>query len=412
MTVKKVTTQVSPFIMMNVPASVRNFIVGQPSEALIPHKMLNQAFTQALANNSDPYIFQYASSQGPLRIREDLSKFLSKTGRYPQNLRSDNICISFGNSQGIAAAISSLSKSGEVAIVEDPTYFLIGKILRDAGLVVKTCPVNASTGLDMDSFESLVRESKPRLVYVNPIHQNPTGSRMSIADRERLISLSIQHNFTIISDEPYVFLAFPDTPIDESFSSLGVTADRIASPDYRNLVCFGSFSKILTPGLRCGWISGHPETVSTIAAHGALASGGGPAPFISETVRQIIACNSLDVHIEFLRTELAKRAHAICSTLTSHLASADVEFEIPNGGYFVFLRVLEPKSFDAREFQSWLKSEGIDIRFLSSAQCSVNENQPCMRNGIRLAFSFYTPEEIEEAVGTLASELKRYILLL
>lgn len=399
---------------MNVPVNIRNFIVGQPSDALIPHKMLNEAFIRAISANTDPYIYQYASSQGPVPIRSDLSKFLAGTKMYPPELAANNLCISFGNSHGIAAATGSLSKAGDIAVVEDPTYFLIGKILRDAGLVVKSCPVSPFSGLNLDTFESIVQETKPRIVYVNPIHQNPTGSRMSIANRERLISLSIKHNFIILSDEPYVLLAFdnPTSPLDESFSSLAVTASRIASPEYRNLVCFGSFSKILTPGLRCGWISGHPETVETIAAHGALASGGGPAPLVSETIRQIIACNALSNHIEFLRSELEERALRMCNTLRENLPPELVEFEIPRGGYFVFLRVKSPNSFDAQKFQDWLKSENISIRFLPSGSCSVNHQDPGIRNGIRLAFSFYTPDEIQEAANLLANELKRYISLL
>ena len=394
--------------MMNVPEHVRNFIVGQPSEALIPRQMLDAAFTRAISANIDPYIYQYASSQGPATLRNDLAAFLSKTGVYAQNIQPENLCISFGNSQGISAAVTSLSKPGDVAIVEDPTYFLIGKILTDAGLSVVPCPVNSASGLDMKTFKSLVEQHQPRIVYVNPIHQNPTGSRMTVIDREQLIRLSIQKNFYIISDEPYVLLSFQALEaMDESFSSLGRTADRLGPNEHRNLVCCGSFSKILTPGLRCGWLSGHEDTICTIAAHGALASGGGPPPLISETVRQLITRNELSAHLDFLRDQLSTRLHAMQRTLSSY--SGRIEFIVPQGGYFVWVRVPNP-SFNADMFHMWLRDQKISIRFLPSQKCSAIESGHTIPNAIRLAFSFYTPEEIESGITDLLNALDRYLL--
>lgn len=392
------THQISPFIMVNVPKGVCSFVVGQPSDALIPHRLLDTAFARTISNHGDPFIYQYPTFQGPLTFRQDLAEYLSRTGRYPL-LTLENLCITFGNSSALSFAISSLTRSGDTVIVEDPTYFLIGNIVRDAGLQVQRCRVDENDGLDMDDFEALVKSTKPSLVYVNPVHHNPTGSCLSVAKRERLIRLSIEQGFLIFSDEPYVLLSFRPDVIEEE-TSLATTASRIGGPAYQRLVCFGSFSKILSPGLRCGWISGHPAIVSRIAAHGSLVSGGGPASLISETIRQIITTGELEEHISFLRVELRERASAMCESLRDHFGPA-ASFLIPSGGYFVFLKLVACNDSDS--FQAFLEATGVRVKILPSSVCSANPEGSTKRTCVRLAFSFYTPDEIKQGIATLAA---------
>ena len=392
--------------MSVVPDTMRNFIVGQPSESLIPRQVLDTAFQRTLLFNTDPYIYQYASSQGPLPLRKQLARYLSSTGLYPSQISEKHLCISFGNSSGIAMAISSLSKPGDRVVVEDPTYFLIGKILRDAGLDMSTCTVDPHKGLDIDMFESLVSSIKPRLVYLNPIHHNPTGSVMPLSTRERILHLSKEHDFIILSDEPYVMLSFDHSTSSEVFSSLSLTASRLFPDDsFKNLVCFGSFSKILTPGLRCGWMAAHPDVISIISQHGALASGGGPPSFISETIRQIIANNELDMHVSFLRTELRDRATAMCAAVHEGFGDA-VTFHYPQGGYFVYVSVVD-EDFDSVDFQRFMDNHTDPcIQILASPRCSVTGT--CKANSMRLAFSFYSPDEIRDNVRLLADAYHRY----
>ena len=385
--------------MTTVRDDTLSFIVGQPSEALIPHSLISAALTRTLSCNTDPFIFQYAPAQGPVHVRHQMASFLRDSGQYPVHFDASNLCISFGNSHGLSIAIQSLTSPGDHVIVEDPTYFLIGKILRDASLVIHACPVSESDGLDMDAFEVMVKTIKPRAVYVNPVHHNPTGTCLSVARRERLLRLSIEHNFIIFSDEPYVLLSFDDPVVSEAHSSLAVTAARICPPAYKNLVCFGTFSKILTPGLRCGWISGHPDVVSRIATNGALNSGGGPSSLIVETIRGLMKSGELEEHIAFLNRELKQRRDAMSAAILSHFPQSAVSFHHPAGGYFLYLRFA---NLDTVMFQEYLTNTGVKIMFLPGSKCSAveSERHPC--HAIRLSFSFYTPAELAEGIIQLA----------
>ena len=392
--------------MSPITSDVTNFIVGQPGEALIPFELLNKCVSRTVMDNTDPFIYQYPTPNGPLPFRESLSRFLRDSGRFPRKIQAESICTSFGNSSAISLAIQSLSIPGQSVIVEDPTYFLIGDVLRNAHLNILTCRVNEESGLNVDALRALLSAHRPRFVYVNPIHQNPTGSCMPVADREQLIQLSHAYDFIILSDEPYVLLPFNNSSssIPEEYTSLGVTASRMGGSDYKNLLCFGSFSKILTPGLRCGWITGHPDLIKKITLHGSLQSGGGPAPIIIETIRSMIENGQLNNHIDSLRTWLHARATRMIESIEKYFGPSHVAYHVPAGGYFVLLRFLDSR-VDTRDFQKYLDSNGISIKFLPGSRCRAirEDNTPAnLRKQLRLAFSFYTPDEIEMGIEKLS----------
>lgn len=374
-----------------------NFTVGQPSESLIPHTILEKAIESVSKRKIDPFVFQYSPQLGPFPARQMLAEFLSKTYLYPQ-FSPENVGLTFGNSLGIANALGSLLTPGEQVICEDLTYFLIGKILRDAGLRTYACPVSDSSGLDIDKLEEMIVRIRPRLVYINPVHQNPTGSVFPIGSRERLLQLSKRYDFYIFSDEPYVLLSFSNENLSEELGSMALTAARIYPyDDFKNLVCFGTFSKIVTPGLRCGWISGHPSIISRISENGALMSGGGPPNLITEIIRSLIDSGEMSRHISFLQRELSERAERMIQSMEHHFGS-EVKFHAPRGGYFLF--VTFPTKVDTSLFYTFCQEKGFRIKFLPGAKCKIYESLE-RNSSIRFAFSFYTSGEIEEGIAHL-----------
>jgi 2-aminoadipate transaminase len=256
----------------------------------------------------------------------------------------------------------------------------------------------------MDALEELVREKQPAAVYVNPVHQNPTGSCLSVANRERLLRLSARHGFLVLSDEPYVMLTFSDD-IAEPETSLGTTAARILGPDFKNLICFGSFSKILAPGLRCGWVSGHPDILTRIASHGALVSGGGPPSLVSETVRTLVVSGELEAHIRSVRLKLEARRDALCDALATEFEGLG-SFTCPTGGYFLFLKLNDCP--DTIVFEQYLGDINANVSILPGARCSVTPTNS-KNSSMRLAFSFYSPDEIRDGVKILSSAYRNFI---
>ncbi len=397
--------------MTEVPDSTFDLVVGQPSAALMPRLLLDEYIRRTVIENVDPFIYQYPTAHGSLPMRVALVEFLTKSHMYGSNVSPHNLMITQGNSQGLALAISMLSSPDNSVIVEEPTYFLSGQILCDSHLHVHPCPIRDADGMDMDAFENLVVQYSPKLVYMNPIHQNPTGTCLSVARRERLLQLAHKHGFIILSDEPYVLLTFSkENPLREMYCSLSVTAERMYGPKGSPyLACFGTFSKILTPGLRCGWIHASEDIIERISRNGALISGGGPPSLITDTIHKMIVHGALTDNINFLRTELAKRCISVYTAVAEYFGTI-VHMHYPAGGYFLY--VIFGGSFDSVAFMEFLRSQNFPVRFLPASKCSAASTTiPAIhtRSCIRIAFSFYTPCELREAVRLLREGYDAYI---
>ena len=405
MTVRNSSYQISPFVMTLVDVDVTNFVVGQPGAELIPQSLLDRAVTQTLSENIDPFIYQYGPARGPFPARAELVKFLISSNRYPQNITASSLIMTYGNSHAIGVAVQSLTEPGDTILVEEPTYFLAGKIFQDCRVQIHACGVDPSTGLDVSHLESMVKTLRPRLVYVNPIHHNPTGTSMPIHARDRLIQLSNEYGFIIVSDEPYVMLTFSDT-VREEECSLGVTAERLF-PDFKNLICCGSFSKMLAPGLRCGWMSGNPCVIDEISRNGALNSGGGPSSIITESITNLIKSGEFQRHLAYVRQCLESRLAALCESLESEFETDDIEYHKPSGGYFVFLRFRD-SSIDSVDLSNFLSEKGYPVKCLPGPLCVALKRDAHVTQGLRLAFSFYTPEEIRRGIRVLASGYRAY----
>ena len=176
----------------------------------------------------------------------------------------------------LASIAKIFARPNQCAVVEEPTYFLAGKMFADAGLRCVRVPVD-SMGMDVDALAEWLKTSevKPSLVYCIPQHHNPTSVNLDAAREAQLLSLADEHDFIVVYDDPYSLLPFQDSPPPPT------TNTQLHS----RLITLGSFSKILSPGLRLGWILSTPENIKRIAEDGALNSGGGPSNVITEGVR-------------------------------------------------------------------------------------------------------------------------------
>jgi DNA-binding transcriptional MocR family regulator len=184
------------------------------------------------------------------------------------SISADCLAITPGNSAALGIIFSnvalrrprsSIDAQPYTAIVENPTYFLAGQMFADAG--IETIAVGMDEGgLDVDAIAELCRAgSAPDFVYTITNFHNPTGSSLSAPRREQLLQLAEEHDFLIIADEPYNLLVFGDEPppLPLIASASGCAFERV--------ICLGSFSKLLAPGLRLGWMHASPALIGVLA---------------------------------------------------------------------------------------------------------------------------------------------------
>jgi DNA-binding transcriptional MocR family regulator len=361
-------------VQINTPPGFIDLGRGDPGMDLLPLGLLRDAAAYRL-NQTDKEFLQYGAEQGDGYFREALGKFLS--ARYGFPVSRHDLFVTSGISAGLDLICTLFTKQGDTIFVEEPSYFLALKIFADHGLRVVSIRTDDS-GLVIDDLIYALKESHPKFLYIIPTFQNPSGHTLPQERREQLVELAKKHNFLILADEVYQFLSYTQTP-PKSFG---------AYIDSEKVISLGSFSKILAPGLRLGWIQTHPSIFNRLASCGLLDSGGGMNPFTSAIVRGLIETGDLDKNIAHLVETFRRRVKATDRFLRAHLPAA--EFSTPHGGYFFWLKL---PGVDASELRKQAKANKVDLRpgILFSSR---NELTDCFR----LSISYYDEDRIEDGI--------------
>lgn len=363
----------------NLTEGVINLAVGHPSLPMLPLREMEQAAAHRFAQGNAEFL-QYGYEWGDGYLRTELAAFLTQEYRVP--VQADDLFISGGVSQALDLICAMLTEPGDTIIVEDPTYFFSFNIFRNHRLNILTAPVDEH-GLDVDALEGLVEQHKPKLIYTIPTHQNPSGVTLSDERRERLVRLAQQHDFYVMADEVYHLLTFEGTP-PRSFSGW-VDSGRVLS--------LGSFSKILAPGTRLGWIHAPHALLERLAQNGMIVSGGGFSPLGGGLIRSMIELGLLPPYIQKLRGTFQRRAHVLADAL-GELRPLGLEFQRPQGGYFIWVTL--PDGLNGDDLLSAALQRG--VRFQPGNLFSPQGTQG---NKLRLCFAFYEEEELRGGVQRL-----------
>ena len=363
----------------NLTEGVINLAVGHPSLPMLPLREMEQAAAHRFAQGNAEFL-QYGYEWGDGYLRTELAACL--TQEYSVPVLADDLFISGGVSQALDLICAMLTEPGDTIIVEDPTYFFSFNIFRNHRLNILTAPVDEH-GLDVDALEGLLEQHRPKLIYTIPTHQNPSGVTLSDERRERLVRLAQQHDFYVMADEVYHLLTFEGTP-PRSFSGW-VDSGRVLS--------LGSFSKILAPGTRLGWIHAPHALLERLAQNGMIVSGGGFSPLGGGLIRSMIELGLLPPYIQKLRGTFQRRAHVLADAL-GELRPLGLEFQRPQGGYFIWVTL--PDGLNGDDLLSAALQRG--VRFQPGNLFSPQGTQG---NKLRLCFAFYEEEELREGVQRL-----------
>jgi DNA-binding transcriptional MocR family regulator len=373
-----------PIIQTNVPPGVIDLGMGNPDFDLLPMELLRRS-ADTYFTTSDPRYLQYGLEQGDSYFRKALTNFLMKAYGSPVN--PDLLFVTAGASSALDLFCTIYTQPGDVIFVEEPSYFLALRIFEDHGLRVVPIPMD-DEGLRLDALDEKLTEYRPKLIYIIPAFQNPSGRTLSQARREKLVERAQRYNFLVVADEAYQFLHYTQTPP-------GSFADY--TEDVEQIISVNSFSKILAPGLRLGWIQAHNAIIKRLAGSGLLESGGGMNPYTSALVRGLIESGELEKNITSLQEEYASRLDAMDAALLQHLPTA--VFTLPQGGFFFWVHL---PGVDATELRRKAQGFKVDLR-----QGVLFSSQMGMQDYVRLSFCFYGPEAIEEGVKRLKDCLEK-----
>lgn len=357
--------------------------IGQPQLALLPHAPLQEAAARTLTGH-DNSCLNYGPARGNGYFLAALAEFL--TPRYGCAVDPFTLMATGGCTQALDMVTRAFAQPGDTILVEEPTYFLASRIFADCGLQVVGVPLGPR-GLEPDTVEAAILRHKPKLLYIIPVHQNPSGVTLAQPEREALVDLCVKHGVMMIADEVYQLLTYQGSP----------PPPMAAYIDSQAVISLGSFSKILAPGLRLGWLQAAPKPLQRLTQLGTFASGGGVNHFTGCIVKELLQSGDQARYLESLITIFRHRVALMDRLLQEHLGER-VSYRCPDGGYFFWLRLQDGS--DAREHL--LSAQKQKVGFRAGQLFSSGQNLDAY---LRLSFAHYGDTDIEQGIERLSRAL-------
>lgn len=371
---------------IDLPPDMIHLGLGQPSNHLLPLKEMEKAAAHALSTENRSFL-AYGNEQGSANFRQTLADFL--TNEYQSRVKPEHLLITNGNSQALDFICMLFTRPGDTVMVEEPSYFLALKIFADHQLNLVSVPVD-DKGLKVEALKQKLQSVRPVFLYTIPAYHNPASVTLSLKRREELARVCAQQNLLLVADEVYQLLNYAEN----SLPPMGNWNTQCP------LISLGSFSKILAPGLRLGWMHTSEELMKKLVKPAFLLSGGGLNPFTSEIVNSAICLGLLKTHIRKLKNVYRHRIQVFCEHLRKELPD-QVVFQIPEGGYFIW--VTFPDSVDTNVFREAARKENVDFH-----PGSFFSHKKELRNCMRLCFAFYDHKMLAEGARRLGKVVSNF----
>ncbi len=388
---------VREILKLTVKPEVISFAGGLPAPELFPVERIQEATDIVLAERGREAL-QYSTSEGMPELRAWIAQRMSR-GSF--QISPDNILILSGSQQAIDLVGRVLLNERDRVIVENPTYVGMLSAWKPYDIDFSAVPTDAD-GMIVDEMQPLLDEGGHKLLYSIPSFQNPQGTTMSRARRQRLADLIVQYNLPMYEDDPYGELYYTDEKMP---SVLEVEAARrgTTSMDDCMVMYAGTFSKTLTPGLRVGWIAAAYPVIDKMvqAKQGTDLHTSTLSQFITyELVRD---GTFLDDHVASLRDVYRRRRDLMLQTMDEYFPP-EVTWTRPTGGLFTMVTM--PEHLDAVEVLKRALEQ--NVAFVPCDGFFIGDTG---HNTFRLNYSNAREERIVEGIKRLGGVLKELLVM-
>ncbi len=377
------------FKLLGKPGII-SFAGGFPDSAMFDVEGLKEASQKALAEEPGGAL-QYGATEGYEPLRSQLSSFMKTKG---VDVDPSGLIVTTGSQQALELLGETMISPGDKVIVEGPTFLATIQCFRLYGAQLISAPIDAN-GVKTDELEKLIAEHKPKFVYLIPTFGNPSGAMLSLERRKKVLELAVKYQTLIVEDDPYGDLYFGEAPPP---SILALSKDV---PGSRELLAHcGSLSKVLSPGLRIGWMIAPAELLAK-ATMCKQFSDAHTSTFSQATAAQYLKSGRMPATLAHVREVYGQRAQAMGAALKRELGDA-VSFTQPQGGLFFWARLTgaNGKLADANE----LAKRAIEklVAFVPGAPFFAEKPDVAT---LRLSFATVDVAKIEEGVKRLGQAL-------
>lgn len=366
-----------------------SLVFGHPDADTLPVKDLSDAAQAVLRGPQARLALQYGPEQGPPALIDYLVDRLNREEGL--GLSRDNLAVVAGSTHAVDTIARLYAGRDGVVLVEAPTYHDTLHVFRDHGVDLRPVSIDGD-GIVVESLAEclagLRREGRsPRLLYTIPNYQNPSGVTLTTVRREAILDLAREHGFLIVEDDVYRDLGF-EGEVPPSFYALA---------GGRGVLRIGSFSKVMAPGLRLGWLVAAPEHVRRYTSCGTTQMGGGANPFVAHVVAEYCRAGCLEPQIARLCRVYRRRRDVTLAALERHMPPG-VTWTHPRGGFFLWLTL--PEGLHVGALREAARARG--VLFVPGTGFFAGGGG---ERNLRLAFSFVPPEDIERGVAILAQAI-------
>ena len=378
------------FKLLGKPGII-SFAGGFPDSALFDVEGIRAATLAALDQDAGAAL-QYGATEGYGPLREQLAGFMASKG--VRDLSAEQLIVTTGSQQALDLLGKVLINPGDKVIVEGPTFLATINCFRLYGADLVSAPVGGQ-GVDTEALERLIVEHRPKFVYLIPTFGNPSGGLLDLARRKAVLQMAVKYNTLIVEDDPYGDLYFGEAPPP---SLLALSSEVPGSRAL--LVHCGSLSKVLSPGLRVGWMAGPPELLAR-ATMCKQFSDAHTSTYAQATAAHYLRAGRLPATLAKVRAVYAERAQAMAQALRQDVGDA-LDFVPPQGGLFVWARLTGAggKPTHAAEFAQRAIAKG--VAFVPGMPFYCANGDPAT---LRLSFATAGPDKIREGVARLAQAL-------
>ncbi|GKV56343.1 transcriptional regulator [Sporosarcina sp. NCCP-2222] len=298
-----------------------NLSSGELAADLLPNVQFARIFKEHVFDEH----LGYDHPLGDEGLRETICKHV-KTYKN-MDVEPNSVLITSGAQQAIHLIVQCLLKPGDTVAIEDPSYAFSLPIFQSFGVRTLLLPVD-QYGVNPDDIEALQRKYRIRMLFLNPDYQNPTGTKMSLERRKRILELSSKYGIPIIEDDPYNLTSFA-----------GCIGPTLKSMDgNENVLYISSLSKVVASGLRIGWIIG-PEKVIKRLSDGRQQIDFGHSVFPQWIANRFLDSPQFEKHVSNLRIQLRERRNALILALDS--LSNEVTYLVPQGGIHLWCKITD-----------------------------------------------------------------------
>lgn len=372
---------------------VISFAGGLPDPATFPREFLAKVAQEEILHNAIKSL-QYTTTEGKRPLRQALARWLGTEGI---KTTMDQIVVTTGSQQGLDLLGRAFLEEGDAVFVSLPTYLGALQAFRAYRPVLVGIPLEED-GMDLDFLRRAIREARraghePKLIYVVPDFQNPTGVTWSKEKREELLRIAGKEDLLIVEDIPYRWLRYRGDPIP-----------TIASLDRgERVIVLLTFSKILAAGLRVGALAGPQEVVNMVVTLKQGADLCGPSLTQRLAVRFLTDYN-LEEHFAHLCQHYRGKLEAMLGALAQHMPE-EVQWTKPAGGLFVWAKL--PAGVDTTKMLE--RALAHKVAYVPGQPFFVDGSG---QNTMRLSFALATIEQIEEGIKRLGAVVKEEIAAL